>query len=147
MALRLSKEEFETLMARRRTPVLVSPSTVEPSLRPPHSLEGRARYDGFRSKTELLYSQVLDLQRLEGSIKRWAYEEIGFKLAPKMHYWPDFAIWLPDGTLMFDEVKGSFIRDKAMNKPKSAAVRYPEHRFRLVQKLKSSWRFQDIPAR
>lgn len=97
---------------------------------------------GGMNKTERAYAQHLDLRKLSGEVKRWAFEEITLVVTSvgtkRVRYRPDFAVWLADGRLEFHECKG-FLRDDARKTFLAAAERYPEHRFLMVRRKGGRW--------
>lgn len=74
------------------------------------------------------------------------YERYTLKLAHDLRYTPDFAVVHRDGTIIFYEVKGAFIRDRALIKPKMAAEMF-NHRFWIAQKIDGQFRNTEIPGK
>lgn len=60
----------------------------------------------YKSKTEALRAQALDLDQRAGIIKSWRYEAVTLKLPGGTRYTPDFLIEQNDGCVSFEEVKG-----------------------------------------
>ena len=94
------------------------------------------------NKTEALYSVELEWQQREGTIRRWAFESLKFRLAKRTWYTPDFAVWLTDGRLRLVEVKG-FLRDDAAAKFKIAREMYAEFEWLMVRRVKGHW--EEVP--
>lgn len=107
------------------------------------------------NKTEEKYAWHLEIQKRDGRILAWYFEQLKFKLTSTIpgrrgiHYTPDFLIVLPDGSMMFDEVKGPFIREDAELKFLMAAELFPWFHWRMVQSTKDySFKvLRDIPRR
>ena len=66
------------------------------------------------------------------------FHKYTFKLANDLRYTPDLAVAHPDGLVTFYEVKGGYIHDRAMHKPKVTAETF-RHRFFVAQKLNDGW--------
>jgi hypothetical protein len=62
---------------------------------------------GQMNSTETAYRDLLVDRVAAATIHRFLFEAITFKLADDVRYTPDFAVWMPDGTLEFHEVKAS----------------------------------------
>ena len=92
------------------------------------------------NKTEALYSFELGMLKQEGTVSRWLYESIKFRLADRTWYTPDFDVWLPDGRVRIVEIKGGFVRDDAAVKFKMARELYPEWEWLCLQKVGPNWR-------
>ena len=96
------------------------------------------------NKTEERYAQRLEGLRLAGDIHSWRFEAFTLKLAEKRcRYTPDFAVYLPNGSIQFHEVKG-FWRDDARVKLKVAATQFQEFQFVAVQLKKGDWVFEEF---
>jgi hypothetical protein len=82
--------------------------------------------DGYRSKTEARYAEVLRWRQADGSIESWCYEPLSLRLGADCHYRPDFLVTRP-GTHLVElvEVKGAYIRDRALDKVRMAASKFP----------------------
>jgi len=97
------------------------------------------------NKTERAYALELEDMRTRGEILRWQFEAITLLLVdPKdtgkrgVRYTPDFAIWLPDKTLCFVEIKG-FLREDAKLKFLMARISFPEFEFVMLRKHGPNW--------
>lgn len=88
--------------------------------------------DGM-NKTERAYAERLDMLLHAGEIRRWRFEAVRFVLGDRCTYTPDFEVVMPDGTVVYHEVKG-FWRDDARVKIKAAARQFNDRRFIAVQK-------------
>ena len=107
---------------------------------------GRTRSvdDKYRSKTERTYAGILELDQADGLIRRWLYEPLRFKLAESEYgagawFCPDFAVWLPDGTMELREIKGGFVREAARVRFLVAKRLYPEFSWKMIQHTKLGW--------
>jgi hypothetical protein len=94
----------------------------------------------YRSKTEARYAEVLRWRQATGEIEQWWYEPFSIRLGADLFYLPDFMVQRP-GTLLLElvEVKGSYIRDRAMDKPKAAASKFLCFVFTLAQWDRQTW--------
>ena len=93
----------------------------------------------FRSKTEAAYSFQLDWELKEGTIARYEYESLKFRLADGAWFTPDFAVWMPDGRLELREIKGGgFVREAARIRFLVAKRLYPEFGWRMITREKHS---------
>jgi hypothetical protein len=143
-ACRILGEEPPTNAQEARSPV---PRILEPSAGSvplaPH-IEPGTRH---RSKTETRYATLLTLWQYEGRITRFWYEPFGLRLGARLVYWPDFLVERP-GTHLLEcvEVKGAWIRDKALHKPKAAATRFSCFVFTLAVWDKQQWTHTRIAA-
>lgn len=107
------------------------------------SLRGGGRVCG-PNKTELEFQREF----LEGGEwKWWAYEAVVLRCTDRgdpirRSYCPDFVAVGLDGSVVFYEVKGGFIRDRALDKPKWAAQRFRAlGEFILAQRRRDGWHF------
>lgn len=113
---------------RRPVPPLEKSPAVDIVVR---SKEPRDRMN----KTERLYSQLLELERVTGEISAWWFESVKLRLADNTYYTPDFAV-MRGGKLEFHEVKGGFWRDDARVKIKVAAELYKPFKFISMFKIR-----------
>lgn len=95
---------------------------------------------GQMNKTEAQYAEHLECERLSGRLAWWAFEPIKLKLADSTFYTPDFALLMPNGQLVLDDVKGRkgdsyFCQEDSKLKVKVAAQAFPMV-FRFVWPLK-----------
>ncbi len=60
----------------------------------------------YKSKWELQYSKVLELEKRVGAIKDWRYGGISFTLSKKQYHRIDFLIWHTNGQIELAQVKG-----------------------------------------
>lgn len=72
-------------------------------------------------------------------------QAITLRLAHNTKYTPDFAYTLPTGALVFVEVKGSFVREDAIVKLKTAAAMFPQFTFIKAKYVKGKWTETVIP--
>ena len=106
----------------------------------------RSEGDKFKSDREREYAVILEQERKEGTIARWAYESLGLRIddgtGKSCVWWPDFAVWLPDGKLEFRETKGKgkfAVRSTARVKFLAARRLFPEHVFSMWQRIGAGW--------
>ncbi len=102
------------------------------------------------NKTEAEYADVILAARIAaGDVVCWWFEAIGLKLGEDCRYHPDFLVLTASGELEVHEVKGTFVRDDAFVKLKTAASRYPL-RFIMAQrqakKHGGGWKLIEIPS-
>lgn len=76
-----------------------TPSAPAPQITPDQS-------QSPMNKTELRYSQHLDLQIKAGEVIKYWFEGIKFRLAGQTTYKPDFLVLTAEGKLEIHEVKG-----------------------------------------
>ena len=102
----------------------------------------------YRSKTEARFAQeVLAPALHDGTLLAWQYEPIRLAITPTSTYTPDFLALEADGRLCtFYEIKGGWIRDRALDKLKQAAVRYHWWVFMLAQWKDGQWTYKRMPA-
>lgn len=112
----------------------------EPALRSPAS--------PYASKTEARFARdVLAVQQYDGLIRQWWYAPFGLKLAPRLHYYPDFLVWPADSSqYILYEIKGNYIRDRALHKVKMAAAQYPCFAVVLAQWDGAQWGYSTFPS-
>lgn len=117
-----------------------SDPSLAPSLRAgdKNPVAGRAAPKKRPSKTqaEAEYELILQTRYPEARI---LFEAYTLKLAFDTRYTPDLAVVYPDGRIDFYEIKGKFLFEKALNKPKIAARLFPQHNFFLAQKTRDGW--------
>jgi hypothetical protein len=101
----------------------------------------------YRSKTEARYAELLKWRQASGEIEDWWYEPMSLRLGASSHYCPDFLVQRPGTFLLeFIEVKGTFIRARALDKPKAAATRFPCMLFTLAVWDRKTWTETRIAA-
>lgn len=91
------------------------------------------------NKTETRMADWLEVRRCSGEIVGWWFEPVSIRLADGLRYRPDFMVCHPDRSIEYIEVKGAFIRDRALVKPKAAAALFPFWKFTLAQWAKGTW--------
>jgi hypothetical protein len=115
----------------------------------PPQLRQRA-YAPYRSKTEYLYSRILDTWQTQGQLVRWRYEAVRLALAPHTTLTVDFCLTMPpeseDSRQQLHEVKPAWYREDGWIKLKQAAALWPEYRFFLAQYTKQQWHWKEIPC-
>lgn len=135
--MRMTKEEYEKLMAGRNTPAKptsVSPSTQYANLPPAKGMQPARKMNGL----EKSYMERLDGMKHAGQILWYAYESVNLRIgANKCFYAPDFMVMMADGTIEMHETKGHW-EDDALVKIKVAAGMFP-FKFRAFQKIKGQW--------
>jgi hypothetical protein len=142
--LRWTEDEYTTFLTKT-----VQPQQTPPPLDCPTTpLAAVHPYAPYRSRTEQRYAGTLAIWQRSGLIQRWRYEALRLTLAPRTTLTVDFYLLLASGTQVLDEVKGSWAREDAIVKLKTAAALYPEYRFRLVRWDATSqrWTHREIPA-
>ena len=110
-----------------------------------HYALGRLK-SGEMNKTEAEYSKLLEQRRIAGEVLWWKFEGIKFRLAPNLHYSPDFAVMLKNGEMEIHEVKG-FWQDDAKVKIKIAADMYPFRFYAIYKNAKKDgggWKAEEI---
>jgi hypothetical protein len=112
---------------------------------PPEAQDAQAAH--YRSKTEARYAEVLRWRQAAGEIEQFWYEPFSIRLGADLFYLPDFMVQRP-GTLLLElvEVKGTYIRDRAMDKPKAAASKFLCFVFTLAQWDRQTWTETRIAA-
>lgn len=81
------------------------------------------------NETEKRYADRLDQEIAAGTVARWRFGELKFRLADGTWYTPDFCVQRPDGTLELHETKGAHVWDDSRVKAKVAAEQYREFRW------------------
>lgn len=140
MGIRFSEAEYRELVRRgiaRGSEVAALPAKRK------SRIPGDSRGRGM-NKTEARFAQWLDARVRDGELVGWWYEPFSLRLAPRTHYRPDFLVQSADGLLGIYEVKGAFIRDRAMVKPKVAAAMYPCFRWYLAQWREGAWMVREL---
>ena len=100
------------------------------------------------NKTETRFIRdVLEPRQRAGEIQWWRYEPFSIRLAQRTHYRPDFLVWFASGERAFFEIKGAYVWDKALNKPKVCAEMFPCFPFYLAQWKQGRWHIRPLPAR
>ena len=95
----------------------------------------------YRSKTEAEYASILEVRKRVGEIIVYEYECLKLSIGEpgeRCWYTPDFLVVTEQGTELH-EVKGAYVRDKALVKWKAARRLYPHFRWVWAQKDKEGW--------
>ncbi len=135
--------------------VMTDVTTGRPLEWPPRSPATQgSKWAPYRTRLEADYAVHLARLQRAGQIERWAYEpwrcdvttgeivERTQRLArTHVRYTPDFVLWLPDGSIVVDEVKG-FWRAHNRRAWREAASQHPEHTWRAVQRRQGQWIFE-----
>jgi alpha-galactosidase len=107
-----------------------------------------ARVPGVPNLTERRFAEHLEIRKLAGEIRSFAYEPEVLRLGPEMTYCPDFRIEEFDGSFTMVDVKGRYIFEDSVIKIKAAAVMYPQHRFMQAKWTRDKgWKFRVFRAR
>jgi hypothetical protein len=135
---------LDPALAVPRQDGLATPTPLIPTGTPPRSLQQASPY---RSKTEGRYAELLRWRAATGEIVGWLYEPLSLRLGADLHYRPDFLVWRTERPLVeLVEVKGTWIRDRAMAKVKAAATRFPAFTFTLAVWDRQTWTETRIAA-
>lgn len=140
MSTNVTQQEYDEMLQRARANAMAN---AAPAISQRH-VEPRTPKRQW-NKTEEAYSQLLEARRRVGQILDWKYEAITLKLADDCRYTPDFAVWLPDGSLHFHEVKGAHVRDDARAKYKAATALFPYFGWWWAQFKKGIWSIDQEP--
>ncbi len=106
------------------------------------------------NKIEEQYAWDLEIQKREGKILDWNFEQVKLQLTKKQPgtvavlFIPDFFIVLPDGSVRIDELKGGFVREDADLKFKLATELFPFFHWRMISIRKGERKIlRDVPRR
>jgi hypothetical protein len=132
------------LRRKRQTHDVIDPADRAGSSEPPaEPVQARAQeaVPAYRSKTEARYAARLDAR---DDVARWYYEPASWRIGDGRHYRPDFLVILDDARVQMHEVKGGYIRDRALVKPHAAAALYPAFDWIVVQQERAGAEWQTI---
>lgn len=101
--------------------------------------------DGSMNKTEAAYAELLEGQRVAGTLREWHFEAVTLKIAHDCRYTPDFLIVRHDGAVELHEVKG-FWRDDAKVKTRVAARVLPFPIYAVQRDGRHGWRVERVAA-
>ena len=139
--MRLTDAEFEALISRRGLPLpkdIPQPkegTIVRQRRKVPNKTETRFETDFLKPWLHI------------GQIKAYEFEPVSLRFANGALYTPDWWTIAGDGkSTVFYEIKGGFIRDKAVTTIKAAASAFPHYKFVLCQYQKGEWTQQEIRA-
>lgn len=106
--------------------------------------KARPRHEpGKMNKTEEAYfEQVLKPRVMAGELASAQFEVLKLRLAKATFYDTDFLVVTADGQIEIHEVKGHW-EDDARVKFKVAVEMFPWFKFRVVQRIKGQWIFDD----
>lgn len=125
---------------KQRTPLPAQPAQPAKPKRQP----GQTAV-GVMNKTEARFYEWLKEHYLDAELaKAVYYERVKLRVGDNSFYTPDFCVIDNCGELTLYEVKGAYIRDKALAKPKAAAMLYPHFKFILAQWLDGHWKFKEL---
>lgn len=131
----MSLEDAIRIEERKVTPIPVRPKRTRPT-------------DGFDSKLERDFAEVLKSAEHDGRIMQWWHHPCGFKLAANCYFHPDFLVAPTHSErLTFIEVKGWF-REDAKIKTRIVAPMYSCFRWLLVTREgRHGWEVRNIDDR
>jgi hypothetical protein len=101
------------------------------------------------NKTERAYADLLDLRIRLGEVSRWWYAPGSLRLAPDLHYRPDFLIQHADRRLEIVDCKGGrkdgtyHFEEDSWVKIKTVAALYP-FAVGVAWQTKGSWKHERI---
>ena len=148
----LTESQFREL--ERRMIENAGPSSALHSAPPARLSRALPAEQHYKSKTEALFAQWLDLQVRAGAVGLWLYEAERMRLAAGKTYVPDFMIIGTDGR--FDhwaEVKGRkgaafYSRDLGKLKVSVAAVLRPWWKFKVYWPGdRGEWQSWEVPSK
>ena len=97
------------------------------------------------NKTEARYATQLELLKRAGKIVNWKFESMKFRLGDGAHptkrppfYTPDFLVVYSDH-FELHEVKGSFFREAAKVRIRTAAELYPWFIWKVIRLQHGAW--------
>jgi hypothetical protein len=107
-----------------------------------------ARTPGVPNLTERRFAEHLEIRKLAGEIRSFAYEPEVLRLGPEMTLLMDYRIVELDYTYTYIDVKGRYVWEDSVIKIKAAAVMYPQHRFMQAKWTRNSgWKFRIFRAK
>jgi alpha-galactosidase len=107
-----------------------------------------ARVPGVPNLTERRFAEHLEIRKLAGEIRSFAYEPEVLRLGPEMTLLMDYRIVELNYTYTYVDVKGRYVREDSTVKIKAAAVMYPQHRFVQAKWTRDKgWKFRVFKAR
>ena len=110
------------------------PAVIPKKKSPMQRLYAKGRLPlGVMNATERAFAQHLEMLKRAGEIVSYDFEKETFKLGKCCTYTPDFRVLMPDGGIVFYEVKGYWL-DDAKVKIKVAAEQNRMYRFIAVMK-------------
>jgi len=97
---------------------------------------------GKMNKTEALYAQELERQKMAGEILAWWFEAINLRIGENCFYKPDFLVMMKSGLLELRETKG-WMTDDALVKIRAVSEKYP-FPIKVVKLVKGSWDIREF---
>lgn len=153
---RWTREELDAHMAKFHPGKL--PEACHSPAKPTASRTQPTR--GKMNKTEALFAELLEAQRLFGRVIEWEFEPGPLLLSPKQgtipatRYWRDFRVVMKDGTVQAIEVKAGrkskagvphpHFEDGARERLQMAAKKFVEYEWYLAWYYLGSWNIERI---
>jgi alpha-galactosidase len=107
-----------------------------------------SRVPGVPNLTERRFAEHLEIRKLAGEIRSFAYEPEVLRLGPEMTLLMDYRIVELDYTYTYIDVKGRYVWEDSVVKIKAAAVMYPQHRFMQAKWTRDKgWKFRLFKSR
>lgn len=94
--------------------------------------------DRKMNKTEIAYSNFLEVQKRIGDVLWYEFEPMNLRLADKCFYKVDFLVLTKNYLLEVHEIKGGFMTDDSLVKFKAAGEKFP-FKFRMIALIKGQW--------
>lgn len=89
----------------------------------------------FRSTWEANWARYLNTQVDQGAITAWEFESRSFEFPDAPHtYLPDFLVKLPDGSEVYQELKG-YLDERGVSKLRQMRIHFPDVALQYVGKL------------
>lgn len=95
----------------------------------PQARRQRSHTPSVPNLTERRFSEYLEVLRLAGEIRSYAFEPEVLPLGPEQSFLPDYRVDENDGSITWYDCKGKHIWCDSTVKIKAAAVMYPQYRF------------------
>jgi hypothetical protein len=141
----MSRDEFEAYQTKNKARGMWEPYSKpkrKPGTQPRHVA-------GQMNKTERrFYDEFIRPRISNKSLKNAKFEAIKLQLGDRCTYTPDFVCVTASGRWIAYEVKGSFTRDDAQVKLKTAAQTFPDIKFiKAIFTKEKKWNLQEIKTR
>ena len=135
MAIRITEEDLKIIKRNIRRISSAGPVTEDDEI-----IAKAKQVKERMNKTERRYlNERITPNVFSGSILRWEFEAIKFRIGDNCFYTPDFFIVMLGGSIEIHEIKGGHIRDDAIVKFKAAAERYGFFKWVMIQYRRSEW--------